>query len=136
MIEHAIKTAIAAHAGQLDKAGEPYILHPLRVMLMGKNDMEKIVGVLHDVVEDTAVTVSDLIEWYGVDVAVAVEHLTCRPNETYSMFIRRCALDPVARQVKMHDLTDNMDPRRPMCAGHHERMKRYNAAMTYLTAPD
>jgi len=60
LLEKALTIAYTAHAGQVDKAGEPYILHPLRVMLKMRSDEEKIVALLHDVVEDTDITLADL----------------------------------------------------------------------------
>jgi hypothetical protein len=59
-LEHAIALAACAHAGQVDKAGQPYILHPLRVMLRLSGADERIVAVLHDVVEDTPRTIERL----------------------------------------------------------------------------
>src|SRR5687767_2629355 len=82
-LERAIAIAAQAHAGQVDKAGQPYILHPLRVMLRLATEEERIVGVLHDVVEDTPVSLQQLRdEGFSESVLSAVEALTKRDGET------------------------------------------------------
>lgn len=109
-LERAIAIAASAHAGQEDKAGQPYILHPLRVMLRLNEVHERIAGVLHDVVEDTQVTLSDLeAEGFSTEVLEAVEALTKRPGETRLQAAARAALHPVARMVKLADNAENMD---------------------------
>jgi (p)ppGpp synthase/HD superfamily hydrolase len=108
-IEAAIQLALSAHAGQTDKAGAPYILHPLRVMLAGATAEERIVGVLHDVVEDSDVELDVIRESFGAQIADAVDAMTKRRGETYSDFIQRCAENPLARRVKQNDLADNMN---------------------------
>lgn len=113
-LDLAIKLATEAHAGQVDKGGQPYILHPLRVMLAMKSDNERIVAVLHDVVEDTAWTCDDLYWQHGFspDVVVAIGALTRRQDEDYFDFIRRAAVNPIARAVKIADIRDNLNPDR------------------------
>ena len=110
-IEDAIAFAAERHRGQRDKAGEPYILHPLRVALRVRTDRERLAAVLHDVVEDTGVTLDELRE-RGLDesVVAAIEILTKRDGEDYRTFIERVAQDPIARAVKLADLADNLDP--------------------------
>lgn len=108
-LEAAIRIALTAHAGQLDKGGQPYILHPLRVMLSCKTDRERIVAVLHDALEDSAVSHLQLWEAFGLEVADAVHALTRQDGEAYSEFIERVALNPLARKVKLADLADNMN---------------------------
>ncbi|MBL8747856.1 MAG: HD domain-containing protein [Planctomycetes bacterium] len=109
-LERAIEIAAAAHAGQKDKAGEPYILHPLRVMLRVAGENERIVAVLHDVVEDTNVSLADLTAaGFAPAVVAAVDALTKRPGETRITAAHRAAADPVARAVKLADNTENMD---------------------------
>ena len=91
-IERAIEIAAAAHAGQLDKAGQPYILHPLRVMLRVSNDAERMAAVLHDVVEDTPVTLAQLTEsGFPAEVLAAIEALTKRPGESRMQAAARAA---------------------------------------------
>lgn len=109
-LERAIAIAAAAHAGQVDKAGQPYILHPLRVMLAVHSEDERIAAVLHDVVEDTAVTLVDLrAEGFSPVVVAAVDALTKRAGETRLDAARRAAADPVALRVKLADNAENMD---------------------------
>src|SRR6056300_1456378 len=109
-LERAIEIAAAAHRGQTDKAGQPYILHPLRVMLACGGQAAKIVAVLHDVVEDTDWTLDALrAEGASVDVLAALDSVTRRDQETYSEFIERAARNEIGRAVKVADLQDNLD---------------------------
>lgn len=111
-LERAIQIAVTAHAGQVDKGGAPYILHPLRVMfsISVDGDEARIAAVLHDVLEDTDVTAEDLAgEGFSAPVIEALEALTRRESETYSAFIKRVSRNPIARIVKMADLKDNSD---------------------------
>ncbi len=108
-LDEALAIAVRAHRGQVDKAGEPYILHPLRVMMRLSPPDERIVAVLHDVVEDSPTTLDDLRAAGFADAIVrAVDHLTRREDETYEAFIERVEQDPIARRVKLADLEDNM----------------------------
>jgi (p)ppGpp synthase/HD superfamily hydrolase len=109
-LERAIALAATAHAGQVDKAGQPYILHPLRVMLRVVSEHERIAAVLHDVVEDTSVTLQVLVEeGFAPEVVAAVEALTKRPGESRMQAAERAAANPVARVVKLSDNAENMD---------------------------
>ncbi len=113
-LERAISLAATLHAGQVDKAGARYILHPLRVMLRMTTDEDRIAAVLHDVIEDCNATPAALLaEGFSPPVVEAVECLTkLRINseeEAYDAFIRRVAKNPIARRVKLADLADNMD---------------------------
>lgn len=113
-LANAISIATEAHAGQVDKYGAPYIAHVMRVMQLGKTEDERIVGVLHDVVEDTSWTFDQLIE-KGLAPHL-VEALRCvtkqSDNEDYDHFIDRIIPNRLACLVKLNDLTDNMDLRR------------------------
>ena len=115
-LEKAIEIALKAHAGQLDKAGAPYVLHPLRIMLKMTSEIEMMAAVLHDVVEDGPGWTFDRLAKEGIprDVIEAVAHLTKRPEEkgNYEQFIRRAATHPIAHRVKLADLEDNMNLRR------------------------
>jgi (p)ppGpp synthase/HD superfamily hydrolase len=112
-LEDAIALAASAHRSQLDKGGQPYILHPLRVMLRQQDETARIVAVLHDVVEDTSVTLIGLREaGYGEEVCEAIDCLTRRHGEDYDGMLSRVETNPTARRVKLADLEDNMDPRR------------------------
>ncbi|HQB19282.1 MAG TPA: phosphohydrolase [Bacteroidales bacterium] len=110
-IEKAIEIAVAAHKGQKDKSGANYILHPLRVMERGKTEIEKICGVLHDVVEDSEWTF-EMLEKEGFSNEV-IDVLRCVTKESeeedYKVFINRIAQNPIAVEVKINDLLDNMD---------------------------
>lgn len=109
----AIAIAAQAHQEQVDKAGAPYILHPLRMMLRMHSETEMMVAILHDVVEDTAWTLDTLRQAGFSDAVVqAVECLTHREHETYEEFIVRVSANVIASKVKLADLEDNMDIRR------------------------
>jgi len=138
-LERAIAIAATAHEGQVDKAGAPYILHPLRLMLAMASPEARIAAVLHDVVEDSegAVTLETLrAERFSDAVVEAVEALTKREEEKddYEAFIRRLAPNPLAREVKLADLRDNADLTRiaePTDLD-RERIEKYRRAITYL----
>lgn len=109
-LERAIALAAAAHAGQVDKGGVPYILHPLRVMLRLQSSDEQIAGVLHDVIEDTSVTTEQLRqEGFSVTVLEALDALTKREGESRLDAARRAARHPIARAVKLADNAENSD---------------------------
>lgn len=109
-LERAISLAAQAHAGQVDKAGQPYILHPLRVMLRVSTEEERIAAILHDVVEDTSITLEQLAEeGFSPTVVAAVEALTKRHGESRIEAAARAAKSRVARTVKLADNAENMD---------------------------
>lgn len=110
MLEKAIEIAVEAHRGQIDKAGKIYILHPIRVMLRGSNEAEQIVGILHDVVEDTPVTLDMLrAENFSDEIIDAISCITKEDDEDYGHFIDRVLTNPLATQVKLYDIEDNMN---------------------------
>ena len=124
--------ATQAHEGQLDKAGLPYIAHPLRVSQAMAPDLEaQIVGVLHDVMEDCGVRWETLYLRYGATVANAVRDLSRYKTESYRGFIGRVMLNPLARRVKIADIRDNLS--RPVLPG-DEEWKRSMASKRYLPA--
>ena len=110
-LERAIEIARQAHVGQVDKGGADYIGHPLRVMEMGRTEEEKIVGVLHDVIEDSDWTIEMLEEeGYTPDIIDALKCLTKTSEyENYDDFIARVMTNPLAVKVKLYDLEDNLD---------------------------
>ena len=111
ILDRAKEIAKVAHEGQVDKAGKPYIEHPMRVMKMGKSREEKIAGVLHDVVEDSEWTF-EMLEKEGIpkDVMDALRCVTkLSEDEDYDHFIARVKTNPLAVRVKLNDLKDNMD---------------------------
>ncbi|MBR4016002.1 MAG: GTP pyrophosphokinase [Anaerotignum sp.] len=113
MLEQGMIVAAKAHMGQLDKGGQPYILHPVRVMLQCKTIEEKTVALLHDVLEDTPVTVADLRQaGFPEEVVDAVVCLTKGEQEDYMAYIERVCNNPLAMGVKLADLADNMDLKR------------------------
>jgi len=134
-LERAIALAAEAHAGQVDKAGAPYILHPLRLLLAVDAPTDRIVAVLHDVVEDTPWTLEVLRkEGFSEEVVAALDALTKRPGEAYDAFIGRVAANPIARRVKRADLMDNLDLRRLPAVTEADcaRLARYRAALAQL----
>lgn len=144
-LERAIALAASSHAGQVDKAGAPYILHPLRVLDRVRHlDLDtQVAAVLHDVVEDTPVTLRELAgHGFSPRAVAAIDALTKRPEEEaagdagYFAFVRRAAGDDVARPVKLADVRDNRDERRlGRIAGADEaRLARYRRAIKLLEA--
>ena len=135
-LQRAIEIATEAHKGQFDKSGNDYIGHPLRVMEMGKTEEEKIVGVLHDVVEDTPWTFEMLeAEGFSPTIIAALKCVTkVSENENYDDFIERVKKNPLAVAVKINDLSDNMDIRRlPYLSDKDvKRLKKYLKAYKKL----
>ena len=110
-LERAIQIATLAHTGQFDKAGQPYILHPLRVVLRMDGEHERIAAVLHDVVEDSDKWPLERLieEGFPAPVIAAIEALTKRKGETRLDAAARAAGNPIARVVKLADNAENMD---------------------------
>ena len=135
-LERAIEIATEAHRGQFDKAGNDYIGHPLRVMAAGKTTEEKIIGVLHDVVEDADWTFERLAaEGFSVEVIEALRCVTkLSENEPYDKFIARVKANPLAVAVKLNDLSDNMDIRRldELTEKDFKRLQKYHRAYKQL----
>lgn len=131
-LERAIQIAVNAHVGQVDKAGNAYILHPLRVMMACGSDAARIVAVLHDLVEDTEWTQEQLRkEGFDPDILAGLDSVTKREGEAYVDFCRRAAEHPLGREVKRADLRDNMDITRleaQLSAKDLERLQRYREA--------
>ena len=134
-LERAIAIATEAHAGQVDKAGEPYILHGLRVMLAVETTEERMAAVLHDVVEDTDWTIEGLREeGFSNEVLGAIQSVTKQDGETYQEFVRRAAIHPIGKAVKIADLLDNAALSRipePTDAD-RRRLARYRDALVVL----
>ena len=139
-LEDALIFAAQKHRGQTDKAGKPYITHPLRVLNnLGLNATleEQIAALLHDVVEDCGVSLDDLrAQGFSESVVVAVDHLTknAEGERDYQKAIERAARDPIARRVKIADLTDNMNLARihNPTAEDRARAEKYRAAKAWL----
>jgi SpoVK/Ycf46/Vps4 family AAA+-type ATPase len=136
LLEKAIKIATQAHKGQKDKYGAPYIGHVTRVMNAGATEDEKIVGVLHDLIEDTDWKFEDLEkEGFPQYIIDAVRCVTKKSeDENYDDFVKRTATNPLAIKVKLNDLTDNMDIRRmpEVTEKDLKRLNKYLKAYKYL----
>ncbi len=136
LLERAIEIAVEAHAGQTQKNGTPYILHPLHLMLQMEDEEAQIVAVLHDVVEDTEVTLADLqAEGFSDEVVVAISLVTRQKGMSYEQFIEDIIPHDLARRVKLADLEHNMDVRRlpmPMIEKDFERLMQYREAYERL----
>ena len=110
LLEKALQIAVKAHSGQIDKAGSAYIFHLIRVSNRCSTDDERIVALLHDTIEDTEVTTEYLLmEGFPRNIVDAILSVTRNEDESYDDFIKRSRLNPIGRQVKLHDLEDNMD---------------------------
>lgn len=132
LLEKAIFIALRAHRGQFDKGGNLYILHPLAVMNRVKTLEEKIVAVLHDVIEDTNVTVKELEEeGFPPYIIAALLSVTRNEDETYFEFIKRCIQNKIGRIVKLADIKENLDfsripnPTEEQIIAYKNREKRY-----------
>lgn len=135
LLEKALAIAAKAHAGQVDKAGSAYISHPIRVSCRCFTDEERIVALLHDTIEDTNVTADYLLgEGFPRNIVDAILSVTRNEDESYEDFIRRCRLNPIGRQVKLHDLEDNMDISRLPQVTEKDlaRLNKYIDAYRYL----
>jgi (p)ppGpp synthase/HD superfamily hydrolase len=138
-LERAIALACRAHRGQRypSPSGEPFILHPLRVMLAVQGAPAQMAAVLHDVLEDTAVTVSDLsAENLPADVVEAVVALTRVLGQDYRSYIDQVARNRLARVVKAADVADNLTNNRrlPQTPEVVARIDRYERALNRLRA--
>ena len=129
ILSKAIIFATQKHDGQFDKIGEPYILHPIRVMLDCNTLVEKIVAILHDVIEDTDATYEDIFALFlshdNIDstVADAVEAMTKRKGESYEDYLSRVKANPIALTVKLADIRDNMSPIRQFRLPHDTQVR-------------
>ena len=135
-LEKALNIAVTQHAGQTDKAGKPYILHPLRVMMKMENDEEMAAAVLHDVIEDTSISAEDLLD-NGIPEKVVeiVKTVTKREGESYDDFISRISAYEPAVRVKISDIRDNMDICRleVLTEKDLQRLKKYHKALKDLS---
>ncbi len=136
-LERAIEIAATAHAGQLDRSGMPYVLHPLRVMMAVNSEHERMAAVLHDVVEDSAITYDDLInEGFPKEVVEAVRALTRAKGASRIDAAKKAVRNPIARVVKLADVTDNMDMSRISnpTEKDHARQREYEQVREILLA--
>ena len=131
LLARAVAIAAIAHQDQRDKAGAPYILHPVRLMMRGQTINEQIVAVLHDVVEDSDWTLDQLTaEGFPPEIITALDCLTRRPEETYDQFLDRVLTNALATRVKRYDLEDNMTLTRldQLSEKDLQRLQRYHKA--------
>jgi (p)ppGpp synthase/HD superfamily hydrolase len=135
IIEKSLELALKAHSGQVDKAGQPYILHPLRVMSHMDCDMTRAAALLHDVLEDSDISEDNLLsEGIPPVVVDAVKCLTKAQNENYSEFIERVLSNTIAAKVKKADIEDNLNILRidMLREKDLERIKKYHKAWKKL----
>jgi hypothetical protein len=135
LLEKAALICITNHAGQTDKAGKAYFQHPMRVALRCAGTEQKIVALLHDIIEDTSVTPEYLLEQgFSQTIVDAILSLTKREGESYEDFICRAAENPIGRVVKLQDLKDNLDVMRlnEVTNEDAQRLTKYLAARSYL----
>ncbi|MBX2972166.1 MAG: phosphohydrolase [Flavobacteriales bacterium] len=110
LLETAIRLAAKVHRGQVDRFGNPYVMHVMRVMMRGHDLEEQILGALHDVLERSDLTVDDIAKkGFPPRVLKALQHITRVEPETYEQYIDRVVQDNLAIRVKLHDLADKMD---------------------------
>ena len=137
-LEKAIQIAVEAHAGTKDKGGKAYILHPISVMMRVETEEEKIVAILHDVVEDTDWTFDALRkEGFSERVIEALETVTkYSEEEDYDDFIQRSLKNDIGRKVKIADLRENLDVTRigELYPKDIERINKYKRALQTLKA--
>lgn len=108
-LQTAIEVAVEGHKNQTDKSGDLYILHPMRVMGAFQDNSRRIVGILHDVIEDTEYEMSDLVELgFGAEILDAVQAITKQDNDVYEDYLSRVNTNAIARDVKLADIQDNM----------------------------
>lgn len=138
-VDKAISFAAKWHEGQKDTWGDPYILHVLQVMMKMDTEAERIVAVLHDILEDTGCNDKELVE-IGISEQMleAIKCLTKDKDEDYLLMIERIKLNPIARKVKIADLEHNMEikrlkNRRNLEEKDMNRLKKYLTAWTILT---
>lgn len=134
--EFALELAKRLHEGQVDKAGEAYINHPLKVAEYVENEEEivRVVAVLHDTVEDTPMTVELIRVLFGNEVGNAIESLTKKPGEEYMEYIQRVKKNQIAAKVKLADLRHNSELSRLSEVTEKDimRVEKYKKAMEIL----
>lgn len=136
LVGKAVRIAAQAHDGQTDKVGEAYILHPLRMMSRCRTDAQRIVALLHDVVEDSPVTLEDLTgEGFPPEITAGVDGMTRRQDESYEEFIGRAAQNPLSASIKRLDLEDNLNTLRltELTDQDLARLQKYHAAYRRLS---
>jgi len=134
-VEKAISIALRAHEGQIQRNGEPFILHPLYVMQQVSGEVMRTAAILHDVVEDSVLSIQDLKkEGFSDEILLIVDALTRKSKEKYEDYISRITNTPQAIPIKMADLRHNMDALRLSVFSDKDgdRMRRYHNAYRVL----
>ena len=135
LVGKAIDISYNAHKGQYDKAGKPYACHPIYVASKMKTNKEIIVALLHDVIEDTKLTLEYLIEeGFPHEIIEAIDAITRKSEEDYFEYIDRVKKNPLATKIKIEDLKHNMDLKRidEPTEKDYERVERYKKALEIL----
>ena len=131
-----MRIAYNAHHGQFDKSGIPYIFHPCHLAEQMTDEYTTCVALLHDVVEDTSVTLADLAQVFPAEVVEAVALLTHQPDTDYFAYVQKIGTNPLAKAVKLADLTHNSDQSRmdtPDPAALKRWEEKYRKAFQILT---
>lgn len=133
---NAMLIAFNAHHWQYDKSGVPYIYHPIHLAEQMETESECIVGLLHDVVEDTDITFEELEKQFSAEVIEALKLLTHDKSVPYMDYIKKIKPNPIARKVKLADLRHNSDSTRleKMTAKDRKRNEKYAEAIEFLSA--
>ena len=135
--EKAYEIAKKAHLGQVDKAGEDYIKHPEKVASFVKTDEEKAVAYLHDVIEDTELTLEDLNKYdFSKEALEAVDIITKKRGEDYQSYLNSVKKNKLARAVKLADLRHNSDLTRLIKVTEKDikRKEKYQKAIDFLNS--
>lgn len=133
--DSALGIAWIAHIGQVDKGGETYIMHPIRVAqtVWHLGPEHRTVAILHDVLEDSSTLLINLCDEFSPAIIASLDAITKRKGEAYADYLARVAADPIAKAVKLADLADNMDPRRRFPGIKYAlRMAKYRMATAEL----
>lgn len=137
LYDQALRISIKAHEGQKDKSGREYVMHPIRVAGRCRNPKAKIVALLHDTIEDTAITTEYLLkQGFPEEIINGVLSVTKQEGESYEDFVRRAAKNSLGKEVKQADLEDNMDIRRLKEITDEDiaRLRKYLKSWQYLAS--
>lgn len=130
----ALVISMKAHKGQKDKAGKKYIFHPIKVAMLSKRYKTKIVALLHDVIEDSEVTIEDLSKHFDEDIVLAVDCITKKKGQDYQEYLNIVKNNELSRKVKIADLTHNSNLNRLEKITEKDRMRKekYLKAIEFL----
>ena len=121
----AMKIAYAAHHGQADYNGIPYIFHPLHLAEQMEDEISCCAALLHDVAEDTALTLEDLAKEFPEEIMAVLRLLTHEKDVPYFDYVRAIKTNPIAVKVKLADLDHNGDQTRCVGSGLSEEKLAY-----------